>query len=161
MTLSSYLPASLRSLQDLQRGFPPVPDLRFSDSMLLPSLHSVLLWCTPLLIECQGLTVGIRPTSSLNRLAQNSRDDAGKSTKRRIMKWGNWAKRKDPSLTRVCCLLHLCQVLLRSTSQQAKPAVPLLSPSLSLSQRMSRVSALPRTRTEIYCVVRAAFCPLN
>ena len=72
--LSSYFPAALRSLQCLQSGFPPVPARLFSRSMLLPSVHAVLLWCTFCLIECHGLVVGIRRTSSWNRLMQHNTD---------------------------------------------------------------------------------------
>ena len=69
--MSSYLPWALSRLQCSQSGFPPVPGRRFAGSMLLPSVHAVLLWCTDCLIECQGLTVGICHTPSLNELEEH------------------------------------------------------------------------------------------
>lgn len=85
MTRASYLPSSLRVLHLLHRRFPPVPAVQYFFSMLLPSVHLLLLWYTsiPGLLECQGLTLVIRPTSSLNRLTQHSRDETGESTKRK------------------------------------------------------------------------------
>lgn len=73
MARASYFPASLRPLQVRHRRFPPVPAVQYFFSMLLPSVHLLLLWYTsiPGLLECQGLTFVILLTSSLNRLAQH------------------------------------------------------------------------------------------
>ena len=44
-------------------GWPPVPATRFCDSMLLPVVHDVLLWCTsvPGNLEWNGLVFMITP----------------------------------------------------------------------------------------------------
>ena len=82
MALASYFLASLSSLHVLHRRFPPVPAVQYFFSMLLPSVHLLLLWYTliPGLLECHGATVGIRPTSSLNRFSQHSTGGTDEST---------------------------------------------------------------------------------
>jgi hypothetical protein len=54
-----YRPRRLRSMQSLQRGFPPVPLRRYFHSMLVPVRHLVLLWWKLDSIECHGFVVGI------------------------------------------------------------------------------------------------------
>lgn len=50
--ISAY--GSLR-VHSWQRGSPPVPDFRYSRSMLFPVLQRVLLWCTSIVrVECHG-----------------------------------------------------------------------------------------------------------
>jgi hypothetical protein len=58
---TDYLPAELSSAQRLQRGRLPVPRARFRSSMLLPSMHRVLLWCFIATgrVEYHGPWVGI------------------------------------------------------------------------------------------------------
>jgi hypothetical protein len=43
----------------LQSGFPPVPETRFRASMLFPSVHRELLWCTEDSRACHGDFFGI------------------------------------------------------------------------------------------------------
>jgi hypothetical protein len=56
-----YLPAELSSAQRVHRGRLPVPRARFRSSMLLPSMHRVLLWCFVAMgrVEYHGPRVGI------------------------------------------------------------------------------------------------------
>lgn len=68
--LTNYRRGLTRSAHSLQSGFPPVPCRRFSFSMLLPVLQSVLLWWTFCLMECHELTTATVPP--LLRLDKNS-----------------------------------------------------------------------------------------
>jgi hypothetical protein len=54
MQPDNYLPCRSRDAQCVHSGLPPVPARRFSRSMLLPSVHLLLSWCTDCLTECQG-----------------------------------------------------------------------------------------------------------
>ena len=56
---AGYFPCALSSLQREHRRCPPVPLSRLEDSMLLPSVHWLLLWCTlvPVSLEWNGFTV--------------------------------------------------------------------------------------------------------
>ena len=45
-SVTCYLPSLFRRVQCWQSGLPPVPCTTLYDSMLFPSVHLSLLWCT-------------------------------------------------------------------------------------------------------------------
>lgn len=55
-TMLNYLSSSL---QCLHLRFPPVPASSLRFSMLFPSVHLVLSWCTSESLACQGLVLAI------------------------------------------------------------------------------------------------------
>ena len=67
-----YLRAAFSRLHSAQSGRLPVPGRLFSFSMLLPVLHSVLLWCLFDFAECHGAFFGMldlpcsKPTARLS-----------------------------------------------------------------------------------------------
>ena len=56
---SRYSPRAFKREQWLQSGLPPVPETRFRASMLFPSVHRELLWCTEDSRACHGDFFGI------------------------------------------------------------------------------------------------------
>lgn len=52
---ATYRPRLLRSAHLLHSDLLPVPERKYRRSMLLPSVHFVLLWCRSLLTECHAL----------------------------------------------------------------------------------------------------------
>jgi hypothetical protein len=68
----SHLPCRFNRAHSLQSGLPPLPERRFSRSMLFPVLQLLLLWCTADFSACQGEIFGMIHSFSKASFAADS-----------------------------------------------------------------------------------------